>query len=546
MKVALHGPEMTSIASTAAHMHNANANVHALGLTLRQGVMAAKAQEFDRARQLLEQVTATTPDDPVAWYWLAISSPSADAAIPCLRRVLALDPTHPKAPEALARLLVTEARGAASAGNLAAARALAAESAQLVPADPAPWLALASLAADHTDRIDALRQASTLRPEDSRLRTQLRQALLARGVMIAAADRVEARARFNEAAELNPLDARVWQALATLSDSRAESLPHLRQLIRVAPDHRRGRLSLHAALVAEAHECAAAGHNDAACERWREAIALNGGDVESWLGLAAATSDHDEAARAVESAYESDPLDERAVAAMDRLRGPQFDPSAEIAPDDAFSRFESAAGALAPFELPEDAFDPGDSLLDAFAQLADEAAPEPAPPVVPAPPLAPAPVVEAPAPIVEVAEPVLEAASPATASATRTVMVVDDSPTIRKILGLTLERAGYAVVAEPDGESALARLAEQVPDLILLDISMPGLDGYEVCKRIKQDERTGNVPVIMLSGKGAFFDKVKGKMAGATEYLTKPFETPAVLAVVTSHCGPVAELAANG
>ena len=115
-------------------------------------------------------------------------------------------------------------------------------------------------------------------------------------------------------------------------------------------------------------------------------------------------------------------------------------------------------------------------------------------------------------------------------------MVVDDSPTIRKILGLTLERAGYRVVAEANGKSALERLREIVPHVILLDIAMPDLDGYEVCKRIKQDPRTSGVPVIMLSGKGAFFDKVKGHMAGATEYLTKPFETPAVLAVVTSHC----------
>jgi twitching motility two-component system response regulator PilG len=70
---------------------------------------------------------------------------------------------------------------------------------------------------------------------------------------------------------------------------------------------------------------------------------------------------------------------------------------------------------------------------------------------------------------------------------------------------------------------------------------MPDLDGYEVCKRIKQDPRTSAVPVIMLSGKGAFFDKVKGHLAGATEYLTKPFETPDVLAVVGTHCHGVAE-----
>jgi twitching motility two-component system response regulator PilG len=80
-----------------------------------------------------------------------------------------------------------------------------------------------------------------------------------------------------------------------------------------------------------------------------------------------------------------------------------------------------------------------------------------------------------------------------------------------------------------------------IPSVVLLDISMPKLDGYEVCKRIKQDARTANVPVIMLSGKGAFFDKVKGHMAGATEYLTKPFETPAVLAAVNHHCQPASE-----
>jgi twitching motility two-component system response regulator PilG len=112
-------------------------------------------------------------------------------------------------------------------------------------------------------------------------------------------------------------------------------------------------------------------------------------------------------------------------------------------------------------------------------------------------------------------------------------MVVDDSPTVRKILSLTLERAGYGVLTATDGESALGTLEEAVPDLILLDISMPKLDGYEVCKRIKSSARTAHVPVVMLSGKDAFFDKVKGRMAGATEYLTKPFATPAVLAAIS-------------
>jgi DNA-binding response OmpR family regulator len=71
---------------------------------------------------------------------------------------------------------------------------------------------------------------------------------------------------------------------------------------------------------------------------------------------------------------------------------------------------------------------------------------------------------------------------------------------------------------------------------------MPKIDGYEVCKCLKQDPRTKAVPVVMLSGKGALFDKVKGHMAGASEYLTKPFETPAVLAVVATYCEKAAEV----
>ena len=313
---------------------------------------------------------------------------------------------------------------------------------------------------------------------------------------------------------------------------------------------------------------------------------MNGGDAESWLGLADTTNDQDEAARAIETAYELNPEDPQANAAMDRLRGSRVDPNAAAPPDDAFARFEPAGDVLPEFTLEDDQIDPADSLLDAFAQLEEAAvaaaplatpapvlstepiaappvapwsepivAPETLPPAesivnaapvlsfepgVPAPVVTPEPLDE-PVSAIGIAEPPA-AAIQASGDARRTVMVVDDSPTIRKILGLTLERAGYTVFAEADGEAALTRLADVIPGVILLDISMPKLDGYEVCKRIKQDARTAKVPVIMLSGKGAFFDKVKGHMAGATEYLTKPFETPEVLAAVNNHCLQASEV----
>ena len=346
----------------------------------------------------------------------------------------------------------------------------------------------------------------------------------------------------------------------------------LRALLRVAPDHHQGRRKLRQILIESGRELMATDCREESRLCWREAIDIAGGDVELWLGLAEATLDADEAAQAIQSAYEIDPRDLRTLDALYHQRGEKIDPTTLPSPEDAFARFEPAPNPAASTGLDLEPVD--DSALEALARLPETPEPAAAEPmsaptvngraivnghaIEPAylemstaeatsidPATADVVIDEAPSMAAVEAEPDAPVVStPDTqtpASEAHTVMVVDDSPTIRKILGLTLERAGYNVVAEPNGKSALKRLEEIVPTVILLDIAMPDLDGYEVCKRIKQDPRTSAVPVIMLSGKGAFFDKVKGHMAGANEYLTKPFETPAVLAVVTSHCQGVVE-----
>jgi CheY-like chemotaxis protein len=579
-------------------------------VALRDGILAAQARQFDRARELLHQATTESPSDPVAWFWLAVASSSASDAIPCLRRVLELDSAHDQARSALTKLLQSEAHRLAASGARVEARVMAAEACQLTPDAQALWLALAALTDDQKERLDALRQAVKIAPDDTALRTRLRQALLARGVM-PSTERAEARACFHEAAQLNADDPRVWQALAKLADTPAESVEALRQLRRVAPDTPNATAALRNALAADARSHADANRADEAYTRWREAIDLTGGDAELWLGIATTTTSQEEAAKAVETAYKLSPSNSDAIAAMRRLQASKIDPAKVAAPVDAFARFgaeEDAANGLSVLDG-DASFEQLDASLDAFASLpeapivvvedgpasvaeievvepASESAPEPEPwdeleveaasapkavaaepapalhveapetevavpsaaaPVVSAPPepapIAPVPVAPEPVAAADVETPVPVAVPASNGSSSRkTVMIVDDSPTIRKILGLTLERAGYKVVAEPDGESAIERLIQVVPDLILLDIAMPKIDGYEVCKRIKQDPRTKHVPVVMLSGKGALFDKVKGHMAGATEYLTKPFETPAVLAVVTNYCEQPAEV----
>ena len=121
------------------------------------------------------------------------------------------------------------------------------------------------------------------------------------------------------------------------------------------------------------------------------------------------------------------------------------------------------------------------------------------------------------------------------------VMVVDDSPTVRKLVSLTLERRGYRVISAFDGVAAIKELGTCRPDLILLDINMPRLDGYRLCKLIKKHEATQSIPVVMLSGKDGMFDKLRGRLVGCSDYITKPFEADALthkvakyLAVATS------------
>ena len=105
-----------------------------------------------------------------------------------------------------------------------------------------------------------------------------------------------------------------------------------------------------------------------------------------------------------------------------------------------------------------------------------------------------------------------------------TVLVVDDSPTVQKIVSVTLNRRGYNVEVSSNAMQALAKLNDCIPDIIFLDINLPHMDGYQLCKVIKSNELTKTIPVVMLSGKDGFFDKMRGKMVGATDYITKPFE----------------------
>lgn len=104
-----------------------------------------------------------------------------------------------------------------------------------------------------------------------------------------------------------------------------------------------------------------------------------------------------------------------------------------------------------------------------------------------------------------------------------TILVVDDEPDIMDIVQYNLERAGFSVLTAADGAEALQHAREAKPALIVLDLMLPGIEGTDVCRILKQDERTRSIPIIMLTAKGEEIDRVVGLELGADDYIVKPF-----------------------
>src|SRR5579884_2313406 len=120
------------------------------------------------------------------------------------------------------------------------------------------------------------------------------------------------------------------------------------------------------------------------------------------------------------------------------------------------------------------------------------------------------------------------------------IMVIDDSQTVRKIIVTCLSREGFAVVSFPDGVEAMRWLSQpnaRIPELVILDIRLPKLDGYEVARRLKSKPQFRNTVIVMLSRHDGVIDRLKGRLAGAKDYISKPFKTQDIISVIESYLG---------
>jgi twitching motility two-component system response regulator PilG len=118
---------------------------------------------------------------------------------------------------------------------------------------------------------------------------------------------------------------------------------------------------------------------------------------------------------------------------------------------------------------------------------------------------------------------------------TPVILVIDDSLVVRRILESSLTRAGLCVVSFPDGITAMRALSQgaaPLPDLLLLDVDLPRLDGYALARRFRATRPFAKLPILLFSGHTRLVDKLRGRLAGATAYLTKPFRPADVLAAI--------------
>jgi DNA-binding response OmpR family regulator len=122
--------------------------------------------------------------------------------------------------------------------------------------------------------------------------------------------------------------------------------------------------------------------------------------------------------------------------------------------------------------------------------------------------------------------------TPQGSTATPRILVVDDQPDIRLMCRVNLQLEGYEVLEAPDGDAGLEMVRSEKPDLILLDVMMPGLDGWQFMEALKADATTASIPVVMLTARVQREDEIRGWLSGAAEYLPKPFNPSLLTEVV--------------
>jgi twitching motility two-component system response regulator PilG len=387
---------------------------------------------------------------------------------------------------------------AARAGDKALTRNLLRQVTEIDPGNEAAWLWLAGVAESSLQTLEYLERALAINPANERARDGARSARLQAGLdAVRSKDKLLARRLLTQAALDQPNNESIWLHLAAVTDAPVEAIGHLEKALQLNPTNDRARKGI-AYYRGQLTQTANPAWECPLCQGKAESPQTRCPHCGAVLTLAN-----------LDALAQTASLDHgRLRAAVDRLAAqvrqkPDYAGHLHLGlaqlnlgqTDEAVAQFQAAL-RLRPADR---------ALRTQIAALAERAA--------------------------------AREQAQGDAGPSRVVLIVDDSATIRKVVTMTLENGGHKVLAAADSQEAINTICSKgVPDLILLDITMPGMDGYQLCKLLRQDKATHRVPIVMLSGKDGFFSKIRGRMVGSTDYVTKPFRPKTLLHLVDKYC----------
>ena len=536
------------------------------GEMLNEGIWAAENNYFSEARLLFERVTEIEPGNETAWLWLASIGEYPEEILAFLGHVLKFNPQNERAlglsaatHSLLADSFVSHGIRALQEDRQEIARHCFLRATSHNPQNETAWMRLSAFAETLAEKKSYLQHVLSINPDHEEALSELaavnRESLkiLVKKANAAAisGEREEALQILTEVSQSAPDLEEVWMLKAYLAEESQDKLVCYEKILELNPDNEAAQAGLASlqALIKKTEE-----HKPFA-EALKEACEANNlsSDISveevSENHIAAAEKDFNEEYPASQplqtenrelfetpnnfSAPENNLLDleESDVSFDEQLLSEDFPDTIEDSPNSA-QNFQSEEESVTKSDA--------DNLSSvSFEEIQPQQNLEDSNEYFPANKNYESDFYEAgisaeTPEFIESTEETYEEIFDASEKRP-SIMVVDDNPTTLKLVSGKLEKSGYNVIPAIDGREALSKISDFAPDLILLDIAMPKMDGYQVCKMIRNREETKNTPVLMISGKDGIFDESRGKAAGSTGYITKPFGPGSLMRTVETY-----------